>query len=51
MVYLVVTFHLAVQQRWPLGRMVLLMLAGTIPFLSFVAERWAVAHVREATPV
>jgi integral membrane protein len=51
MVYLVVTFQLAMQQRWSLGRMVLLMLAGTIPFLSFVAERWATAHVREVTPV
>jgi integral membrane protein len=49
MVYLVVTFHLSVQQRWPLGRMVLLMLAGTIPFLSFGAERWATAHVRDAS--
>jgi integral membrane protein len=53
MVYLVVTFHLSVLQRWPLGRMVLLLLAGTIPFLSFAAERWATARVRETatTPV
>jgi integral membrane protein len=53
MVYLVVTFHLSVLQRWPLGRMAMLMLAGTIPFLSFAAERWATARVREtaATPV
>jgi integral membrane protein len=53
MVYLVVTFHLSVQQRWPLGRMVMLLLAGTIPFLSFAAERWATARVRETavTPV
>jgi integral membrane protein len=47
-VYLVVTFDLSMRQRWPLGRMVLLLLAGTIPFLSFVAERWATARVREA---
>ena len=52
-VYLVVTFDLSMRQRWPLGRMVLLLLAGTVPFLSFVAERWATARVREAaaTPV
>jgi integral membrane protein len=52
-VYLVVTFDLSMRQRWSLGRMVLLLLAGTIPFLSFVAERWATARVREAaaTPV
>jgi len=48
-VYLVVTFDLSMRQRWPLGRMVLLLLAGTVPFLSFVAERWATARVREAT--
>jgi len=47
-VYLVVTFDLSMRQRWPLGRMVLLLLAGTVPFLSFVAERWATARVREA---
>jgi integral membrane protein len=48
MVYLVVTFDLSMRARWPLGRMVLIMLAGTIPFLSFTAERWATARVREA---
>ena len=51
MVYLVVTFDLSMRARWPLGRMVLIMLAGTIPFLSFQAERWATARVREAAPV
>jgi integral membrane protein len=49
-VYLVVTFDLSMRQRWPLGRIVLLLLAGTVPFLSFVAERWATARVREAAP-
>jgi len=38
-VYLVVTFDLGMRCRWPFGRTVLVMLAGTIPFLSFVAER------------
>jgi integral membrane protein len=50
-VYLVVTFDLSMRQRWSLGRMVLLLLAGTIPFLSFAAERWATARVREAAAV
>lgn len=52
-VYLVVTFDLSMRQRWTLRRTVLLLLAGTIPFLSFVAERWVTARVREAaaTPV
>ena len=39
MVYLVATFDLGRRARWPLGRMVLVMLAGTVPFVSFVAER------------
>ena len=46
-VYLIATFDLATRQRWPLPRMGLLMLAGTIPVLSFVAERWAVRNTRE----
>ena len=39
MVYLVLTFDLGRRARWPLSRMLLVMLAGTIPFLSFWAER------------
>jgi integral membrane protein len=46
MVYLVVTFDLAMRSRWSLGRTVLIMLAGTVPFLSFVAER---AVTKQAT--
>jgi integral membrane protein len=46
MVYLVVTFDLALRMRWPLTRTVLLLLAGTVPVLSFVAERWVTARVR-----
>ena len=39
MVYVALTFDLGRRVRWPLGRMLLVMLAGTIPFLSFWAER------------
>ena len=39
MVYLVATFDLSRRARWSFGRMILVMLAGTIPFLSFWAER------------
>jgi integral membrane protein len=39
MVYVVLTFDLGRRARWPLGRMLLVMLAGTVPFLSFWAER------------
>lgn len=38
-IYLLGTFDLARRVRWGLGRMVLVALAGTIPFLSFYAER------------
>jgi integral membrane protein len=39
MIYLVATFDLGRRAGWPLSRMLLVMLAGTIPFLSFWAER------------
>ena len=38
-VYIALTFDLGRRARWPLGRMVLVMLAGTIPFLSLWTER------------
>jgi integral membrane protein len=37
--YVVATFDLGRRAHWPLSRMLLIMLAGTIPFLSFYAER------------
>ncbi|MDR1999049.1 MAG: DUF3817 domain-containing protein [Frankiaceae bacterium] len=38
--YLVTVVHLSlVKQRWPLPRVLVVMLAGTIPLLSFVFER------------
>ena len=39
MIYLALTFDLSRRADWPLKRMLLVMLAGTIPFVSFVAER------------
>jgi len=49
MVYVVLTFDLARRAKWPFGRMILVMLAGTIPFLSFWAER-KVSHSWVTTP-
>ena len=46
LVYLVVAFILAHRLRWPVGRTILLLLAGTVPFASFVAERKVVHEVR-----
>ena len=38
-IYLLGTFDLFRRVRWPLPRLILMALAGTIPFLSFYAER------------
>lgn len=39
MAYLVAVFDLGRRVNWPLGRLAAVMLAGTIPFVSFYAER------------
>jgi integral membrane protein len=56
MVYLVATFDLSRRARWSFGRMILVMLSGTIPFLSFWAERkvsreWVPAAELAKSPV
>lgn len=48
MIYLVAVFDLGRRERWPLGKMVLVMLAGTIPFVSFYAERVVSRELRPA---
>ena len=49
MVYLVIAFDLAVRSRWSFKRTALVLLAGTIPVMTFVAERkvagWAAQPV------
>lgn len=47
LVYLLVAFDLARRRRFPLGRTALLLLAGTVPFLSFVVERQTTRLVRQ----
>lgn len=49
--YLVATFDLGRRAHWPLIRMILVMLAGTIPFVSFIAERRVTASLREPSAV
>ena len=44
--YLLATAELAIRCRWSLLRTGLVMLAGTVPFMSFVAERSVTADVR-----
>jgi integral membrane protein len=46
MVYLVTAFDLGIRLRWAWLKLGLVMLAGTIPFASFVAERRAHRDVR-----
>ncbi|PZF88981.1 DUF3817 domain-containing protein [Micromonospora deserti] len=54
MLYLVAAFDLSRRAGWPLKRMVLVMLAGTVPFVSFYAERrvssWVTDGRRERAP-
>ncbi len=38
--YVIVTVDLWFRTRLPVARTVLVVLAGTVPFMSFVAERW-----------
>jgi len=45
-IYLVVGVDLAFRLRYGIGRTILILLAGTIPFMSFVAERWVHADLR-----
>lgn len=46
LVYVGVAFDLARRMRWSLGRTLALLLAGTVPFLSFWFERRTTARVR-----
>lgn len=38
-VYLLATLLLSTRLKWPLGKTLIIMLAGTVPLMSFVAER------------
>ena len=46
MVLLITAFDLGRRAKWGWGRLILIALAGTVPFLSFVAERLATRDVR-----
>ena len=43
--YLGSAFAICFMMRWNVGRTVLVLLAGTVPAMSFVAERWVVRRV------
>ncbi|MGL4307045.1 MAG: DUF3817 domain-containing protein [Mycobacteriaceae bacterium] len=46
MAYLGFTLDLAVKVRWPVGRTIGTLLAGTVPFLSFFVEHKRTIQVR-----
>lgn len=48
LIYVIMTLLLAVRLRWPLARAGVVMLAGTIPTMSFVAEHFVTRAAREA---
>lgn len=50
MAYFMVTMYLGIQLRWTWRRLLPVLLAGTIPLMSFVAERKVVARVRAEHP-
>lgn len=50
MAYFMVTMYLGIRLRWTWQRLVPVLLAGTIPLMSFVAERKVVARVRAERP-
>lgn len=47
LLYLMAAVQLAINRRWPLPRTGLVLLAGTVPFLSFVMERRVMRYERE----
>lgn len=50
MAYFLVTVYLAIQLRWTWRWIVPVVLAGTVPLMSFIAERKVVAKVRVERP-
>jgi integral membrane protein len=48
LIYVIVTGVLGFRLRWPLARYLLVMLAGTIPTMSFVAEHFVTRATRSA---
>lgn len=46
LVYVIITGILGFRLRWPFARYVLVMLAGTIPTMSFVAEHFVTRQTR-----
>lgn len=50
-VYLAFALDLAIRARWSIRGTLLVLVAGTIPFLSFVAERTVTRRMRAGQPI
>jgi integral membrane protein len=48
LLYVAAAVDLALRRRWRVLRTLAVLLAGTVPFLSFVAERWVTRDVTRA---
>lgn len=46
LLYVIATVNLGLKLRWPLLRILLVMLAGTVPTMSFVAEHYVTRDTR-----
>jgi integral membrane protein len=51
LVYVITALQLGIRLRWPLLKMVLVMAAGTIPTMSFVAEHFVTRDARASGAV
>lgn len=47
-IYVVATFMLSTKLKWSIGKTILMMLAGTIPFMSFLTERRVAKEVSQS---
>ena len=48
--YVLAGFAVSFLMRWSIVRTLLVLLAGTVPAMSFVAERWVVRNIRVRRP-
>jgi integral membrane protein len=46
-VYLIFTANLAVKVRWPIGKTIGVLLAGTVPLVGIIVEHFQTADIRQ----
>jgi integral membrane protein len=50
LVYVMTTLYLGIAVRWPLWRIAVVAVAGTVPTMSFVAEHFVTKRLRASHP-